>query len=171
MIINNNHTSSRPDWKALIHYWGWKVRHVYLLKEHRLMHTLFRYCLMLWSFLEPIELIYLQILTLHCCWLFSKLCCSASEFYIYCCWFHVGWKRLENAECKVYRQLTSFSLVILTLSQYPSLTSHVLSLNTRTQQMTGQNTSALLGRSTTITVELRSPSGRNPRTCWRGKPA
>lgn len=42
------------------------------------------------------------------------------------------------------------------------------SLQTGTQQMTGQNTSAPLGRSTTITVELRSPSGRNPRTCWRG---
>lgn len=40
---------------------------------------------------------------------------------------------------------------------------------TRTQQMTGQNTSALLGRSTTTTVELRSPSGRSQKTCWRGK--
>lgn len=41
---------------------------------------------------------------------------------------------------------------------------------TRTQPMTGQNTSAPLGKSTTTTVELRSPSGRSPKTCWRGKP-
>lgn len=40
---------------------------------------------------------------------------------------------------------------------------------TRTRLMTGQNTSARLGRSTTTTVELRSPSGRSPKTCWRGK--
>lgn len=37
----------------------------------------------------------------------------------------------------------------------------------RTQQMTGQNISVPLGRSTTTTVELKSPSGRSPRTCWR----
>lgn len=42
-------------------------------------------------------------------------------------------------------------------------------LVTRTQQMTGQSTLAPLGRSTTTTVELRSPSGKSPRTCWRGK--
>lgn len=35
--------------------------------------------------------------------------------------------------------------------------------------MTGQSTLAPLGRSTTTTVELRSPSGKSPRTCWRGK--
>lgn len=44
-----------------------------------------------------------------------------------------------------------------------------LSVHTRTQLMTGQSTSAHLGRSTTTTVELRSPSGRSPKTCWRGK--
>lgn len=44
-----------------------------------------------------------------------------------------------------------------------------LPVHTRTQLMTGQNTSAHLGRSTTTTVELRSPSGRSPKTCWRGK--
>lgn len=43
------------------------------------------------------------------------------------------------------------------------------SLTFRTQRTTGQNTSAPLGRSTTITAELRSPSGRSPRTCWRGE--
>lgn len=42
------------------------------------------------------------------------------------------------------------------------------SLQTGTQQMTGQNTSAPLGRSTTTTVEPKSPNGRSPRTCWRG---
>lgn len=51
------------------------------------------------------------------------------------------------------------------------LMSLVLSVLTRTQLMTGQNTSAHLGRSTTTTVELRSPSGRSPKTCWRGKQA
>lgn len=43
MIINIRHTSSYPVWKALIHYWGWKVREVYLLKKHSPMYTLFRW--------------------------------------------------------------------------------------------------------------------------------
>lgn len=42
-----------------------------------------------------------------------------------------------------------------------------LQTGTRTQQTTGPNTSVPLGRNTTTTVELRSPSGRSPRTCWR----
>lgn len=41
-------------------------------------------------------------------------------------------------------------------------------LQTGTQLMTGQNTSAPPARSTTTTVERRSLSGRSPRTCWRG---
>lgn len=57
------------------------------------------------------------------------------------------------------------SIVSITVQSHMSLRT---SPQRETQQMTGQNTSAPLGRNTITTVELRFHSGRNPKTCWRG---
>lgn len=59
---------------------------------------------------------------------------------------------------------------ILSTTAFISAQNHELprtNLQTETQQMIGQNISALLERNTITTVELRSPSGRSPKTCWR----
>lgn len=71
--------------------------------------------------------------------------------------------QLEGPTALLRRTLTTTAPTMA-----PTRTQLRASLQTGTQQTTGQNTSAPLGRSTTITVELRSPNGRSPKTCWRG---